>query len=364
MKLQFPAVGPVEVVVTAGVTQFVSAPADASFGLTANMAMPAVGRPYEMTDDCGTTLTYLVWQIDGFVDGRTVARGRLVGVEHTPIELIREHDEKISAAIDKAFEAGQAVGRQEADEEASLGFDMLDEPHNAFVRFADGSFQMFLDVDSISEVDGELTFGTVEESVINVHPSWRSYSLEPILEDEATEQDGVGNVTVNVTVNAGDMQADVDMLSALSAKLGDIVVGQIMQRRGNETVTYFADGSATIEDAEDEVVNPLYTGDNTKGPAEACTCDFCAAESFAEQVWGEPMFSQSTGDLTECPTDYRDEQVKKEDAPAPRYAQTGRFEVFVASEGELRKIGETDLTLQPIDDAVWPPKFGPIGGNL
>ncbi|WP_276122697.1 hypothetical protein [Pararhizobium qamdonense] len=196
MKINFPERGDVlyskdEV----GIGRFVSAPLHASFLLNPQ-AWIALGQDHTIEDDAGTYLTYRLTSYTIHQDDFARGEGYLVGVTHKPIDVIstKEHDEKISSAIDKAFEAGQAVAEQEAKEAALELVDYFDEPTDVYVRFADGSCMYHSAMTGISEAGESLMLVSAEGAFIGIHPSWRSYELIDI-EDEA-EIEGVP-MTVN-----------------------------------------------------------------------------------------------------------------------------------------------------------------------
>jgi hypothetical protein len=244
MKINFPQRG--DVLYAGGTgqrTHFVTAPLQARFLIESEKAF-AIGQPFKLSDEAGTTLTYLLETFTdiSFVYGvrKAFGTGKLIGVDHTEQNVIpmSDHEARVSTMIDQAFEAGRQVAHQERDEEIKAIADdlvlVLDEPANAFVRFADGSNSMFLDVCSILNVDGELSLETTVGSFIDVHPSWRSYELLPIV-DEVDEDDD-----------------DVELINPLSVA---------------------SEGLFEI----------------TKGPAEDCGCEACAAvaaEEHAKAVWG------------------------------------------------------------------------------
>jgi hypothetical protein len=241
MKINFPQRG--DVLYAGGTgqrTHFVTAPLQARFLIEGEKAF-AIGQPFKLSDEAGTTLTYLLetFAYVSFVDGvgKAFGTGKLIGVDHTEQNVIpmSDHEARVSTMIDQAFEAGRQVAHQERDEEIKAIADdlvlVLDEPANAFVRFADGSNSMFLDVCSILNVDGELSLETTVGSLIDVHPSWRSYELLPIVDED---------------------DDDVELINPLSVA---------------------SEGPFEI----------------TKGPAKDCGCEACAAvaaEEHAKAVWG------------------------------------------------------------------------------
>ncbi|MBX4911332.1 hypothetical protein HJA82_28900 [Rhizobium bangladeshense] len=118
MKLHFPASGYITVN-KAGPDEpvrFVTAPLEAQFALSA-WIVGRIGQNYPVVDEAGTMLTYRLTEMWA-VEGAVLAKGELVGVEHTELNVIStaEHEAKLSSAIDIAFEGGRQVGAQEATE--------------------------------------------------------------------------------------------------------------------------------------------------------------------------------------------------------------------------------------------------------
>ncbi|AGC36193.1 hypothetical protein B7L88_gp095 [Rhizobium phage RHEph10] len=240
MNLSFPARGPIIVrkVTRDEPTRIIEAPLET----TVDTSIPgieyhnsATGPFFIVRDEAGTALTYRVTEMTAPVWGPLETKGTLVGIEHAPqgVISIKEHDDKLSAAIDIAFEAGVQNERQENQEAVKrIAADLvttLDEPNNVLIGFTDGQFLVFPDIVAYSELDGQLSLETTVGSVINVHPSWRSYELEPITD-------------------------------------------------------------AVDEDDDDvELINPLATLEGvSKGEAAGCGCDVCdaaRAEELAKAVW-------------------------------------------------------------------------------
>ncbi|QIG75588.1 hypothetical protein EVC20_017 [Rhizobium phage RHph_Y2_17_1] len=221
-------------------TRFLTAPLEAQFDLQPNTDAK-IGQNYILRDEAGTELHYRVTKIEFPVWGWPRVTGVLVGTAYAPSDMIsvKEHDEKLSASIDLAFEAGRQHAEQENREAIEqLAADMvvtLDGPANVYVRFADGQLSAFLDIGAYSEIDGELSLETTVGSVINVHPSWRSYEFQAI--PGATDED---------------------------------------------------------EDDDVELINPLSNDIVDKGEADACTCGACEA-AREEPAASKPIWKPRYG---------------------------------------------------------------------
>ncbi len=172
---------------------FISAPLNASFPLKSEAK---IGQIYEIKDDAGTTLSYRLDSVYVSPD-RTHLRGtgELVGVTHEPLDMIPapEHEQKLSTAIDQAFEAGKQMAEQEAAEreaeELAALYQNLHAPSVVHVRFADGSTVSHPGIIAIADTDGVLTLAASNGNGIGVHSSWRSYEIEDQPEKSHTAGD-------------------------------------------------------------------------------------------------------------------------------------------------------------------------------
>jgi hypothetical protein len=276
MKLNFPASGSIVVHKPAAdaPTRFLTAPLEAKFPLQPG-TVAKEGQNYALRDEAGTALIYRITGFEWFVQDQPLLIGSLVAVEHTEQNVVsnEEHEAKLSTMIDQAFEAGRQVAHQErADEIKQLADDLvlvLDEPANAFVRFGDGSNSMFFDVRSILNVDGELSLETTVGSFIDVHPSWRSYELLPIV-DEVDEDDD-----------------DVELINPLSVKA---VIDEACAGMVDEELKKTIYSELVFKTAPDAFVyDSGWLGGKDKGEVVGCGCGACDAaseEDRAKAAWG------------------------------------------------------------------------------
>lgn len=217
MKLNFPASGPVIYAKADNDprSHFVLAPLVASF--LVNPAEPlALGQPHTIFDESGTRLTYRVTEIHVVQDGFARAAGELIAVEHVEQGVISQalHDEKISTAIDEAFQAGKefADGLAQAEfEDLNL---LLDEPSDILVTFADGSNVYVHQAISVLDDDGHLSFSTTSGSTVVMNSSWRSYELVCLEEDTDLEPATTGETAEQVPVTVSFTEIKPEHLAA------------------------------------------------------------------------------------------------------------------------------------------------------
>ncbi len=166
--------------------RFISAPLDATFWL--NPKEPVyLGQGHSIVDDFGTILTYRLNAVYAGADERQRGTGVLIGIARSLEDMVpaAEHYEKVSSAIDHAFEAGRQVGQQEAAEAEPDPFERFDEPQDVYIRFADNSFINYSGIVGVAEDAGVLTLARAD-GVVGVHPSWRGYEISGQAADTAS----------------------------------------------------------------------------------------------------------------------------------------------------------------------------------
>lgn len=192
MKINFPATGDVLYAAGGGrKTHFVAAPLSATF--VALDGIPALGQPYELKDQEGTTLTYrptAIRQEDS--SGLIIGSGELLAIAYGQQNVIpvAEHDEKIGAAIDAAFEAGRQFERNlvnvEIEAEEETRSTTFDEPVDIYVTFADGTRLGVPGAIGVYENEEVLGVVSADGVIVSMHPSWRSFE---VIEPEAGQSE-------------------------------------------------------------------------------------------------------------------------------------------------------------------------------